>query len=577
MVCGVTACGGGGSDGTGGSAGSDASSAGGTGGGTGGTGGGTGGTGGGASGTGGTAGTGGSAGMSAGGAAGTAGSSGSGGSAGSGTGGTAGSAGTAGAAGNAGTSGAAGSSGTGGGAGADAGTDSGATDAGADSSTDGGSSQATCRVYFGGKLNDGGNGPALESAYLDPGGSPVVVGPGVILGDVAPDGTSIAVSTLGVSVVDGSVAFTRSLLETDSVYANAGAALDPNLDQVYWSVQYSPDGKWIAYVTNTAVDQDFRLFVVPAGGGAVRRLSLPAPAPSTDDGVLTVKWMPGASNTSAVVSWIVRDTADSGELYTADVVPVTPVVSTVIGVSDPGGPSFDGVEGALVNGAPKILFLYAPDGGGQITLMQADYDGSNRVPVQGTTGLVNNVGPADIVAFGVSRDGTKLAYAADATTDFLYQVFVKDLSDASAPVQVSNVSTLAPAANEPRGPAASYPMVWSPDGTKIAFLADWNLGGTTTDNQWAAYIVPSSGQGGTRLVELAAVGSNAPNVQPGLKAFAWCADSATLFLRGAYANATQAQLFGVTDFVTQDQNAAAVRLFEPVAADGLVTGLDVVE
>ena len=87
-----------------------------------------------------------------------------------------------------------------------------------------------------------------------------------------------------------------------------------------------------------------------------------------------------------------------------------------------------------------------------------------------------------------------------------------------------------------KGPSATQLLVYSPDGTRVAAIADWTL-----SNQFELYSVSSAGGGEVRLFPLK---SDAGNLDVDL--FAWSPDSKELAVVGTVRDPLKAEAYRVT-------------------------------
>lgn len=274
----------------------------------------------------------------------------------------------------------------------------------------------------------------------------------------------------------------------------------------------SPDGSRVVFVQDRTTDDVFELWSVPLSGGVPVRLNALLP---TGAAVFRYRISPDSSR---VVYLAPQDSASQPELYSVPIdgpfsaaVQLNPelpagvsvgdfeisfdgsrVVFTSLGtpLSDSSWPKLYSVPllgGAVVTLAqgpmslpsplrgpvllsPQIPFEITPDGAQVVFVHDPDAGGAAvselyRIPIGGGTAvLVNDPLPttARVRDFGLSPDGTRVWYIADALSDEVFELFSVPLAGGGA-VRIN-------------GPLATFGNVeaarFTPDGSRIVYIAD---------------------------------------------------------------------------------------------------------
>jgi Tol biopolymer transport system component len=282
---------------------------------------------------------------------------------------------------------------------------------------------------------------------------------------------------------------------------------------------WSPDGKRIALISDRDTDSLWELFVASAQGTTLTKVS---GTRSAGQNVQKLRWSPDSAR-------IAFSSVDAGALEVLSVVSanggtVTPLSGATLGTigyyfwwSPDGGriafqANFDGsgiyrlytipsvggdridVSGPITAGGDSIWFAWSPNGrhlaftgdkdtDGVTELYLAAPGGGAVVKLSGT--LVAN-GSVQAFDFSWSPDSSRIAFLADAVTDNVSELFTVGL-DGDAPIAVSG-SLVA------NGDVANFSHSWSPDGTRLLFTADKD-----TDEWIEAYSVGFLGGGVTKI------------------------------------------------------------------------------
>lgn len=334
----------------------------------------------------------------------------------------------------------------------------------------------------------------------------------------------------------------------DAAGGGAATTIATGANTGFGKLAFSPDGKLVAFIGDLNTSGSNELYVAAAdGSGSPKRISPPTTASTSD--LFAFAWAPDSKHV-AFTGDLVTDKVNG--LWTVDATAATPAPVQIVKQSELN--TNQGVDDLLAfDSQSRLYFTSDFETDNLFRLYRANLDGSGRERVPGT-GLTNGSGsPASVGSFGISPDGTKLAFSEDSPTANLYQVYVLDLTKTTAK-EVSNIPDAAQSTS--RGPSFFDPIVWSPDGSQLAVIADWPLSGSDPDNAFSAFIVPASGTAGeTRVFHASA----ANNVQE----LAFTADGSFLILRGDLVTDTDNTIFATSDFTTADQDPSSLQLDSP--------------
>ena len=116
--------------------------------------------------------------------------------------------------------------------------------------------------------------------------------------------------------------------------------------------------------------------------------------------------------------------------------------------------------------------------------------------ISGTTfSEAEEVRPAFVVRFAISRDGQRIAFSSSAGSPVILDVFTMSLDGNDAPVLVSNHGSTSTERQEVRD------IAFSPDGSRVAATASWGVTvGTFTQFNTSAWVMPSTVPGGIELL-----------------------------------------------------------------------------
>jgi len=305
---------------------------------------------------------------------------------------------------------------------------------------------------------------------------------------VSPDGGHVAVAAAnpgGMAVVN--------LYTTDATGPPQTVAMATAAGQVMGSPSFSPDGNWVAFTWDQGAAAS-RLYVVGVGGGTPKVVS-PAPG-GADCDVTYYRWAPpqGANQHIAFVGDV--DTDGQYALWGVEVTGASPLATEIVSTAEA---SALGVQPSLgFDDANRVYFVSDFEQMGTFQLFRANLDGTGRDQVAGAA-LTNGGGEASVAAFGLNDAGTLLAISADAPAVGLYQVYVIDLA-VGDPDRVSNVTSTAPFPGDFFGPDGYFPIVWAPEDDYLAVISDWPLDASELDDAYALYLLPTTNNGGERLV-----------------------------------------------------------------------------
>jgi Tol biopolymer transport system component len=373
---------------------------------------------------------------------------------------------------------------------------------------------------------------------------------------VSPDGTKLAVA--GVDMPMGNPVL--------NVYAIDGSGAPKNLvtmptkDQAFNFIAWSPDGKWIAFTGELELNNQTALYVVPSDG-AMKAKRVSQTSADTKLNVSRFAWARKADASHAYLAFagdVLIDNVTGLWVYdviTNNLAAIAPtnLLADMKEVS-PSFLEFDSADKIYFKSNHEVVAF---------RLYRASTSGADLEQVPGSK-KTNGAGEASVGSFALSPDGKKLAFAADAPTQNLYQLYVGDVGqDNAAPV--SNVQMTAPASGT-RGPSFFSEVAWSPDQKLVAVAADWAVGANDVDNAFGLFVLPASGAaGGVRIIN-----ATASNQSVGSLAFS--KDSARLYATGDLVIDNGNELYSTSDFTTADQKPASITAQSVPSKDQDVSG-----
>jgi hypothetical protein len=377
---------------------------------------------------------------------------------------------------------------------------------------------------------------------------------------LSPDGSKLAVA--GVNTI-GSPAL-LNVYSSDGTGSATTLVTAPDPGRVIHSLKYSPDGSWVAFIADLDTQGVESLYVVPAAGGAAKLVS-PALSNKNLD-VVSFAWARATTASEAFIAFT-GDLATNSvfNAWVADAAagvpaPVALVSSAELAANEDVQPLLDW------DATKRVYFMSDFEGGGVLRLYRANANGSAREKVPGTT-LPNNLGEATLASFGISSDGTKMAFSADSPNARLLQVYVVPVTTTGSASQVSAASSVAPPAGQ-LGPAPGVPIAWSKDGARLGVVADWVIASGDLDNAYSAFVLPTSGSpGGVRILGV----PSSPGAVLDVDEVAFSPDSLRLFVRGDLVADGSKELYSSIDFSTADQSVTSARI-EEVPSGGSVAG-----
>jgi Tol biopolymer transport system component len=284
------------------------------------------------------------------------------------------------------------------------------------------------------------------------------------------------------------------------------------------------------------LNNGFDLHVAPttAGAAAVKV------SPNRPLGSLT----PAEQDVFTVFTWSAdgkylafsADLTENGfdQAYVVDTSVASPAAVELLGRADIAtqASGAQGVRGALLFDNQNNVYFRAriQTGSTQFQIFRATPAGARTVfalPARADTST------PDAGAFAISPDGTKIVFSADAPTLGAHDLYVATLA---APTP-AKLTSLAAAGNA----NFTAPMAISPDGTKIALVADF-LGGDGNDEPYVVHLDGST-QAPRRLISLAATCTPAGCTNVDALAVQWTADGGAVYVLGDIATSNDTRVF----------------------------------
>lgn len=329
------------------------------------------------------------------------------------------------------------------------------------------------------------------------------------------------------------------------------------------ALAFSPDGTKVAFTMDATIDNAYDLYVVPAMAAATPVKVSPdrpvgALTPADMDVFEVFTW--SADSTYVAFS---ADLTEAGydQAYLVDTSAATPAAIELLPRADIATQTGTrGVRGALLFDSSNNVYFRARTilNDARFQLFKATTAG---VRTQMTLPQRGDNTPGDMGPFAISPDGTTMVMSVDAPTALAYNLYVMPLA---TPTPVA-VTSLAGA-----GRANFLSPIWfSPDGTKVAVVANYLTANATTGagGRNEPYVIHLDGSTMTprRLVDASV--SCTGCTSPAASSLVW-ADDTTIYVRGDLAVDNNTAVFEVSA-ATADQ--------APTLAIDVPTGGDVVQ
>ena len=316
--------------------------------------------------------------------------------------------------------------------------------------------------------------------------------------------------------------------------------------QEFPAVVLSPDGTKVAYLHDATTDGVYDLYVAPTTASATGvkvspdRVGTPA---ANQDVQSAFSWSPD-SKYLAFSGDI--DTLDYNEVFVVDTSVASPtraVILTRAEITATGR----GLSGVLLFDAQSNVFFRAKIDDTAFKLFKSSpTDGTTKTIV--TLPMRGDATTPDVGTFGITPDGSKIVYSADAPTAAAYDLYVANTATPNANTKLTNLT----------GPGAvSFfsTVSFSPDGTKVAVVADF-----AADNVQEPSVIHLDGSATRRLVAVpgTCAGCDANIVQ-------FDPDGTTVWAMGDFLVDNDTQVYKLDSTMTDQTPTLAVDV--PVGGD----------
>lgn len=357
-----------------------------------------------------------------------------------------------------------------------------------------------------------------------------------------------ATTTKTAYVADITTAGTFDLYVADADGANPALLVAGQAGVEIANVAVSPDGTKVAFMMDsTALDGAYDVWFVNTTGTPVPVLVSPTRNVMAPDLAAlsaftgSLKW----SADSKYIGFSGDFTTDGvSQPYAVDTTAATPAAVELVSSADIGT---NGIRGDIAFDANDKAY-FRVGSGTQFGLYQVDADGQNlttlALPARGDA-TASSVG-----SFALSPDGTMIVFSADAPTATSYDVYSTALATWN-PVKLTNATL--PSTNPP----FSAPFAFSPDGTQVAFVADY-----ITDNVNEPFVAAVDGSAIHRVVNVTVTNADAEQVW-------WTADGTGLYVEGDLETNNDTTVFRADPSMTDGTATKAIT----VASGGDVTNL----
>ncbi len=324
------------------------------------------------------------------------------------------------------------------------------------------------------------------------------------------------------------------------------------------NVSFSPDGKLLAFRADAAINQQHLIHVVPTdGSNKTPKVVTPSPS-ATQEPSASTAW---SDNTHLAVVGDLGMVDGVVNLYVTDTAAMAPALTPVIDVALLNGSSKQ-VKTGVQFGADGKLYFRSSHNNGVAMLYKADANGMNPTIVGAQAMLMG----AEITNFQLSPDGLSVAFGANEKTNGNIQIYGAKLVDMTATKLTA--FTMIPAVGKLYGPSTSLnSMAWSPDGKLLAVVADWPLAGTDADDDYVAFVLPTTGN--PAPVRVANVTTPAMNME--VEALGFTADSLRLGILGDLLVNNESEFYVTAALTTANQLLPGLRV-QGVVKDGDVNG-----
>ncbi|MHB8879234.1 MAG: hypothetical protein ACYC8T_36510 [Myxococcaceae bacterium] len=320
------------------------------------------------------------------------------------------------------------------------------------------------------------------------------------------------------------------------------------------SISFSPNGQSVAFIADMEYDNARDVWTVPAGGGTPVKRSPNRPSATPGDITLQPSEYAWSRDSAKLALTGDYEVNLAIQLYVADMAggtTLTAVTNTQVGT--PTGVSVIGATGHIAwTGAGRLLFKAKLASDTAFRLYAIDAAGTNLAVLPNSP-----TGTVQLGSFGISPDGLTVAFSADTLTLNAYEIYAMPVTGLTAPVRITSGTITSLGGTASQGPAFYRPLKWSPDGTKIAFVAD-----IAVNDQFDPYVVSVGGGGEIRLVAI----GGAANLNQDCEEVFWSPDSSGLAFYADHRANNDAEAFRLSDLTTPLQTPIYVQGV-PVSGD----------
>jgi len=316
------------------------------------------------------------------------------------------------------------------------------------------------------------------------------------------------------------------------------------------SVALSPDGSKVGFLMDGPVDNGFDLHVVATAGGAPVKLSPDRPVGSLNQDLQDVFFQFEWSADSKFIAFS-ADLTENGfdQGYVVDTTAATPVAVELLTRAEIAtqATGAQGIRGRLPLDSANNIYFRAriTAGSSQFVLFKSDPAG---VKTQVALPARGDASAPDIGAFGITPDGTKLVFSADAPTLGTFNLFQQAVTNPQAAVNLTNLASQAPVIIRAD---FTTPLFFSPDSTKVATVSNFSAT-VAAPTRMEPHVVNLDASGTRRLFTVAAACGACDT-----EALAWTSDGATLFMTGDVLTNNETRVFRLDPAMTDQTPAAA--------------------
>lgn len=314
------------------------------------------------------------------------------------------------------------------------------------------------------------------------------------------------------------------------------------------SVALSPDGTKVAFTMDSpAVNGGVDLYFAPTTAAATPVLISPSRGNTVNpnqDVFSQYTWSPD----SKLVAFS-ADLTDDGfdQAYVTDTSVATPTPVEILTRADiTATTGTRGVRGRILFDADNNVYFRArvSDASTQFTFFKSDPAGTKAAVTLPARG---DASTPDIGAFAITPDGASVVFSTDAPNLGRFDLYKASTADLANPTKITDLADVNGAT---LNATFTAPMAFSPDGTKVAVVANFLSGG---DNTAEPFVIALDGSATTRLTSVP------KNTNQDSELVVWT-DNTTVFVQGDIVTSNDTALYKLDASMTDQAPTPAVNV-----------------